>query len=300
MKITEPGIYDMPLAEYIGQPCDGPCIGSSDAQTLTTKTPAHLKAEWAKERTRERRADIGTAIHALILEPFRAESLVQVIDAKDFKTNAAKEEADAAMAAGKAPVLKADYFAAKRAADAVLSDPDARRYLSNGQAEQSYFARDAKSGIWVKARPDYITHKGAMADIKTVGSCDEEFIKRRIYEGGWYQQAPWHAHVYERVKRKAITDYVWICVEQDEPHAVLVFRPLETALMHGADKNAKALALFAKCVVEDSWPAYGRGVREVGLPDYAYYRLEAEGAREEEAAMRAAKYARELGVNPFS
>ena len=81
-KISASGVYDLPMSEYRGQPADAMSMASSDAVILTEATPAHLKAAWADDSDDSKEADIGTLIHALILEPHRRDKMLAVIDAE--------------------------------------------------------------------------------------------------------------------------------------------------------------------------------------------------------------------------
>lgn len=283
--ISRPGVYDLSMAEYRRPDnVDGTLsLSASDAIILATDTPAHLKTSWEAERKSNRKADLGTVIHTLALEPLRSASEVMIIDAADFKTKKAQELRDAATASGKTPILTADYALAKDAVRTLFEHEDAGPLLS-GQAERSYFALDAHTGIYLKARPDIVTERYVVADIKSVGSVRSSFIRRRIYENGegWFMQAPFHLDVVTRVLGHPPADYLWICVEQKPPHAVKVFRPMRSTMEAGARKCADAIATFARCVKAGQWPAYASGIEEVGLPDHAHYALEDEVLAEEE------------------
>lgn len=296
-RITKPGRYQLTMAEYRPQCCDALCLSSSDAVKLAETSPKHLKAAWSEPNERARKADLGTAIHAMALEPARASSQIVIIKANDFKTNAAKDAADEALNAGKTPLLEKDYERAGRAVEALRSDPDAGPLLASGNVEESWFARDKVTGLYFKARPDLFTPSEILIDVKTVGSAHPDFIERRIYEGGWYQQAPWHCDVVTRVLGHQPEDYLWVIVEQDPPYDVVVKRPKPDALAAGQRKNAEAIATVARCVKTGKWPGYGGGISEAGLPSWAHYRLEE--AAMASPGMEAAALGLTLETNPF-
>ena len=300
-QITQPGIYDLPMEVYHSQCCDGPSLSSTEARILTNKTPAHLIAERLTIRESARNPDLGTVIHSLILEPFKSASAVEIIKAPDFRTKAAQEHRDLAIKMGKTPILQKNYELAQAAAERVLSHPVLSKVMKAGEAEKCFFAKDKATGIWVKARPDFISEDGVVVDVKGVGEASDEFIQRRIFDGGWFQQAAWHAHVIERVNGLGIKDYLWAIIEMEPPHAVRVIRPAEAALIHGARLNDKALKIYAECCRKDFWPDYETDISELGLADWAYYRLEAAAERETSVnPMRAAQLARETGASPFA
>ena len=284
MRITAPGRYTLALTEYIGQPCDGFCFSSSDAKIVSGIEPltaAHVRASWNKTKKRERRVEFGTAIHALVLEPFRAESQIVVIDDVEFRKQATKDAADAAMAAGKTPLLAPDYERAKTVADRLINHPRMSRWLSGGLVEQSYFARDPSSAWW-KARPDLQTPDGLIVDIKTVGRSSDKFIRNRISEGGWWLQAPWHCDVVEQVSGEKPRDYLWVCIEQDDPNEIRIIRPLNTTMEAGGNAMFKARKVFAEVARTGIFAGYPDKIEDMGLPDYAHYRLEEEALAENE------------------
>lgn len=281
MKITANGVYDLPMRLYRGQPADALSLSASDAIKLMESTPLHLRQSWLEPEKRDHRANMGTAIHCLLLEPLRKGAAIKVIEAPDFKTKAAREAADEALDAGMVPLLVETFERAMTAVDAVRSHQGAAELLDSGIPEQCYFAKH-QSGVYVKARPDLVNGAGIIVDIKSVGDANPEFIRRRIYDGSWYTQSVFHCDVYERVTGRQPADYLWICVEQKPPHAVAVYRPSRDAMVAGARKNAAAIETFAECARTGVWPGYPTGVRELGLPDFAHYKLEEEALNGDE------------------
>ena len=283
-KITSPGVYDLPMAVYRGQPCDGLSISSSDAQIITDATPAHLQASWAEDAEEEgsKESDLGTLIHAMLLEPHRAEKQIVVIDAKDWKKPSDQATRREAVAAGLLAVLPKHIKQAQGAVDAVMAHPVASALLSEGQAEQSWFAKDAATGLWLKARLDFWnTARRIIVDIKTVGSASPGFLQRRVYDGGWFMQAPWYCDVVERVERRPAAGYAWIIVEQKPPHSVVVRMPDTNLLGHGIRLNQQAIATIHRCVQTGQWPSWSETISELSLPSFALFKLEEEGVATE-------------------
>lgn len=300
-KIDKPGRYDLPMAVYRGQCTEGLSVSSSDAQIVAGMeplTPAHVRAEWAKVKERARKAEFGTAVHCLVLEPFRSSKQVVVIDDTEFRKDATKKAADDALAAGLTPLLAPDYERAQRVAEILLNHRQVSKWLAAGAAEQSCFARDEENGIWLKARPDFFTGDRVILDFKTVGSTSDKFIRNRITESGWFMQAPWYCDVVNRIDREPPQDFRWVCIEQEEPHAIRIIQPPDSTLAAGGNENAKARAIFGECARTGQWPAYSGQVEQLGLADWAHYRLEDE-ALNRAPGMEAARMAVETGANPF-
>lgn len=304
-KITQSGVYDLPFQEYLGQPCDALSMGSSDAQLLTIeeKTPAHLVASWNEPEKVSKVADIGSVAHELLLQPNCANRRIVVVKADNFKKKATQELRDAILNEGNIPILGKDFDTSRRIVDAVMSHPVAAALLRNGEAERSWFWKDPKTGLYKKCRPDFFTAARILIDIKTVGSAAPTFLKRRVQDGGWFMQAPWYCEVIERVDGKPAAGYCWIIAEQEPPHAVVVRKPPEVALIHGDRLNKQAWSIFTRCVERNEWPAYGDEIEDLGLPDFAYYRLEEDAIREDDArklrGMEAVRLAEETGGHVF-
>lgn len=285
MRITDPGVYDMHLDQYLGQCCEGWSFSSSDASVVAGLEPltlAHVRAGWAKERKRERNVDFGSCVHALALEPFRAKSMVEVVYADSYRTKDAQEKADKAMAAGMIPMLADDFDRANVVAQRLINHPRISKWLSNGVVEQSCIAADDQSGVFWKARPDLLTTERILLDIKTVAKSSDKFIRNRIAEGGWYIQAPWYCDVIRRIDGEIPQAFYWICVEQKEPHAIRIIEPLSTTMDAGGRAGEKAKAMFREAAKSGAWGAYDDVIEQLGLPDYAHYRLEEEALAEDD------------------
>lgn len=303
MKITASGVYDLPMSAYRGQPADAMSMASSDAVILTESTPAHLQAAWADDSDDSKEADLGTLIHALILEPHRKDKMLAVIDAEDFKTKDARQKRDDARAAGLLPVLPKHLAQAEGAVAAVKRHPVAAQLLAEGDAERSWFAKDKATGLYLKARPDFFTKGRVILDIKSVASAAPDFLQRRVYDGCWFMQAPWYCDVVERVDGRPAAGYAWIVVEQKPPHSVVIRKPTDTMLMHGHRLNQKAFATFAQCVKTGQWPSYSTSIEDLSLPTFALYRLEEEGLADEQKPKRgleALAWAEQTGADPRS
>lgn len=300
--ITTSGIYDLTMGEYRGQPADAMSIASSDAIILTDSTPAHLRAAWADDSDDSKEADLGTIIHTLILEPHRKDKAIAVIDAPDWKTKAAQQLRDDARASGRIPILPKHLDQAEGAVTAVFNHSVASELLKSGKAEQSWFAKDKTTGLYLKARTDFYTASRIILDVKSVASAAPDFLQRRVYDGGWFQQSPWYCDVVERVEGAPAKGYAWIIVEQKPPHSVVIRRPTDTMLMHGHRLNQKAFATFARCVKENCWPSYSSAVEDLTLPTHALYRLEEDGVKDDtvKRGLEALAWAEATGAHPFS
>ena len=135
--ITEPGVYDIPEADYHADPVPGGSLSSTGIRKLLD-CPARF--DWDRRNPPQPTAamELGTAAHRLVLG---TGAELAVIDAPDWRTKAAKESADEARAAGKLPLLTHEHAQVLDMAAALRGHPHAGPLLTGdgGQSEQSLF-----------------------------------------------------------------------------------------------------------------------------------------------------------------
>src|SRR4051812_35256773 len=102
IKVTEPGIYpDLSNDDYHADPVPGGSLSSSGARSLL-ECPAVYRHQRDHGRPNKAHYDIGHAAHMLVLG---AGPDIYPVDAADWRTKAAKEEAEQAREFGMTPLL---------------------------------------------------------------------------------------------------------------------------------------------------------------------------------------------------
>ncbi len=152
----KPGTYPkMPMAEYLAIKAFSSGLG----QRILTQSPLHAWTEspWNPNRERDDSgtADMGTFAHAMLLEG-GSDALV-VVQAADWRTNAAKAERDAARAAGKLPILAhkvPEVEAMVKAAHEYIASSEIAGLFTDGGAEQTVVFEC--ESVLCKARPDWL------------------------------------------------------------------------------------------------------------------------------------------------
>ena len=167
--IDRPGIYELTMAEYLADPVGpAPSLSASIAHLLISRSPAHarrqhprLSPDFVPEESDA--FDLGTAAHAYVLE---GGFNLEIIDALDWRTQAARAARDAARAAGKTPVLAHRFVLVQAMAEAAreqLARHAARPIpLTNGQAERTLVWQE--EGVWCRARLDWLHEDHRMVD----------------------------------------------------------------------------------------------------------------------------------------
>lgn len=304
MKVSGPGLYDLPNEAYHADVAPGPSLSSSGAVTIMRHCPARFwwesylnPARPAEEPSPNR--DAGAAAHVAMLEPDLWASKVVVVEAEDWRGKAAREARDDAHSRGRIPILRETAVKIAQMRIAIDAHPVASGAFRGGRAEASAIWRDAATGAWLKARPDYLPdHRRYLVDYKTVGNAHPRAVERHVYDMGYHQQAPWHLDGVEAVTGDRPGEYWYVCQERDPPYLVSVCRLAGDALEWGAKLNRRAIDLFAECVASGEWPGYRDPERpdvdrafDIGLPPYAAFQL---AEREEAGELRTRRPSRAL------
>ncbi|PZT94654.1 MAG: recE [Gordonia sp. (in: high G+C Gram-positive bacteria)] len=255
---SDPGIYEG-LSD-IAYHADRNSLSSSGARTLLEPGgPAkfrygavEVKKEW----------DFGHVAHALVLGEG---SHVAVIDAKDWRTKAAKEAAEDARAAGQVPILTAVYDRAKEIADAALSHPLGEILFSRGVAERSWYWDDPVTGVRLRCRPDWDTSP-FFVDYKTTKSADPAQFIKSAKDYGYHCQEPFYTDGAAALGVE--TEFLFFCQEKTAPYLCSVVRLPAEAVAEGRRLNRAAIDLYARCVETDTWPGYEPIVHTPPWPDW--------------------------------
>lgn len=282
------GILTIPSESYHADDvaADAPTLSASIAHTLCSQTPlhawqAHPKLNPAFARDEEQKFDLGNAVHAFLLE---GRDAVQVVDADTWRTTSSKEEAKEARAAGKIPMLTAQWANVQAMCAAVLEQLAGHHasppLLADGVAEQTLVWEE--DGVVCRARPDWLRDdRRTLDDLKTTGkSADPERYRRAFCAVGGDVQAAFYIRGVQRLTGET-PEFRWIVVETAPPFALSVVAPLKDALELGHRKVLHALKVWRECLSSGEWPGYSADVCYVAAPEWEISRwLEREAIEE--------------------
>lgn len=270
VTVREPGVHEMSNEVYQADPVPGGSLSSTGARRLLPPSCPALFRYWADHpEPPKAEYDFGHAAHKLVLG---AGPDAVVIDAADWRTKAAKEQRAEAYAAGKVPLLAADWVQVTAMADALAEHPVAKVLFDSryGKPEQSLFWRDDEAGIWRRARLDWLPEgrgkRLIIPDYKTTNCAAREALERSIANFGYHQQAAWYL---EGVTALGLDDdpaFLFVAQEKTPPYLVNVVELDAVALRIGRDLNRDAMTIYAECAATDQWPGYADDVELVSLP----------------------------------
>lgn len=276
--INTPCIIDgLSDAEYHADPVEGGSLSSTGAKALL-RSPAHYK--WQKENRVEKSTfDLGHAVHSMVLgvgldivtipeSVLASNGAASTKDAKEFIAKARNE--------GQVP-LKADVVAECNAlTKSVLAHPLARTLLEQpGKAEQSMFAQDPETGVWLRARADYLTDsndgQSSIVDLKTSVSADPRDFGRAAAEWGYDIQSEFYMHVLHLARGDKNIDFRFVVVEKSAPYLVSVIELDAEYIVIGNARMRRAIDIFKECTEKNEWGGYSEITHLVGPPSWLAY-----------------------------
>lgn len=268
MTFTGPGLYPhMTDTEYFADPVPGwGSLSNSEAKTLLDKTPQAFK--YARDNgVREFKSeyDFGHVGHALILGKG---SDIVVINADNWRKKADQEARDEARAAGKAPILVAEYERAKAMADAFFAHPIAPR-LIDGQHEVAGFWMDGPVCRRCKfdTLPEHDPKKRyIVADYKTADDASEAAFQRQAANFRYHRQDAWYLDGIRALIGPTDPAFVFIVQERNPPYLINIIELDPMFRKIGEAQNRAAIELFQRCNETGEWPGYGHDIKQVIAP----------------------------------
>lgn len=253
-----PGLVQMPMAEYLADPCPTPSLSAGIAHTLITQSALHAK--WAHpklspsyKQEEDGRFDIGTAAHSLILEGV---DKVAVCEFDDWRSKAARQAREDARRNGFTPLLTKHYEAVKAmvlAAANYMASCELKAAFAQATPELTCLWQEGD--LWMRARPDLTSaDRKVIVNYKTTEIAEPESFARRMIGLGYDLSAVF----YER-GMKAIgypVEQFFLAQEVTPPYACALVGLSDPMREIANGKLDYALTLWAHCMKTDQWSAY--------------------------------------------
>jgi hypothetical protein len=280
--ITKPGAYpDIPAADYHGREiCPTPSISSTGLKTITERSPLHYRFDSPLNPDREpenekRHFRVGRALHDMVLldgvfgtdyhllpQGFSRAAKVQQAEAI--------AAADAATAEGKTLLSVDDAATVRAMAKSLLANPFAKASLTYGEPEVTLAWQDEKTGVWLRARPDFLPAKRRyIPDLKTAADASPAAFAKAISSFGYHQSAALYLDGIKAVFGDEPEAFFYIVVEKTTPYITTLYQLDAEDIDRGRDLNRMAIDRFAACLKSGHWPGYGEDVMPCGLTSWA-------------------------------
>ena len=241
---------------------------------LINQSPAHAKEQRGKAPTKE--MDRGTGIHKLVLGKGRE---FAAVEAKDWRTNAAKEARDEARAKGLIPVLADDLEEWGVAAATFLDELAARGFSLTGQSEVAVAWTEPTAFGPVRCRGmlDHVwIAEGRIFDLKVTENAAPPSVERTAEQLGYAIQAAAYSRalVALRPELAGRVSFHFAFMEPAAPHAVNIAKPDGAFRELGERRWARAVDTWAACSKAGRWPGYGPEITTLSPPPWAMAREE--------------------------
>lgn len=276
--ITEPGVYECPLAWHHQQCCDGPSVSSTNLRALDLSTPQHMFDSWSGNPDRDKEADkklleadyfrIGRAAHLKLLEPQLYAKNIAVRDKiyDSWRTKDAQNWLKEMNAMHMTVLTPAEEERVMGVVRALNAHPAHRDGILGGLVEATMVVKDPRTGIWIKSRPDSIPTQAAITDLKLMDDPSPRGVGRAVETLGYDMQLALAAITYYALTGVTIDTLFLLAVESKRPHAIHVATLSTSAVYWARVRIRKALNTMAKCLAENDWPAWDVDGQETGTP----------------------------------
>lgn len=253
---------------------------ASQLKKIASTSLAHFKFE--RENPKEPTAALifGNAYHTLILEPerFKEEYFTLDRDAmpkpdSDFRNaeNKAWKERELAKNAGKTFLSNEDWITLHGMKEALENYPNFMFLLSNGVAEESYFAEIGGQGV--RVRPDYVSKFGVV-DLKTCTDASPEAFGRDAAKLKYLIQAALYTDVVAAFRDGDELPFFFLAQEKTAPYVPQMYRVPAYLIEAGRAQYEDVLRALFTAQTTDIWGAYegleaNDGIRDLNFPVWA-------------------------------
>jgi exodeoxyribonuclease VIII len=199
-----------------------------------------------------------------------ARSVIVCPEGIDRRTSAGKADWAAFELEAEGREIITNEEGAKLAAirDAVRSHPAAAKALAGSPViEQSIFWDE--DSISCRCRPDCVTEKGVIVDLKTTRDASPDGFARSVAQYRYHVQAAFYSDGYKAAFGEAPRGFVFIAVETEPPYLVAVYVASETMTSRGRIEYQTDLDTFRECLASDCWPGYSSSPLTLDLPKWA-------------------------------
>ncbi|UBU09995.1 PD-(D/E)XK nuclease-like domain-containing protein [Nonomuraea gerenzanensis] len=266
------GVHDIPHDAYISDPVSGGSLSSTGARKLL-QPGGPAKFRWEKDHPEPPRKtfDLGHAAHQLVLG---AGPELELIPADEWRTKEIKAQVARARERGAVPLRPADWQMVHGMADAIRRHPVASRLFEPGagQAEQSLIWQDSESGVWRRARPDWLrpgTDRLICCDYKTTISAADDAIAKTVANLGYHQQDAWYVDGLQALGLDDQPAFLFVLQEKAPPYLIRIVQLDPDAEWAGRRLNRRAIDIYAACTATGIWPGYDPEIGLISLPRWA-------------------------------
>lgn len=276
--ISRPGAYaNVDMATYHGAHlCEGPSASRSQLFKMLNQSAAHLWDTHPLNPDRDEEGDaseallIGRAAHHLNLgeADFEKHFIIHpdtypegaVYPAEEGKpkpwnlnSNWCKSWVEDVEGEGLAVLKPRHIEDIEGMASGLYANLMVRQGILNGHIETTLVAKDPKTGLWLKVRPDALpTDSGMVADLKTIADISDQGIERAIKDCGLFMQGALTRRVMNLLSLE-FDGFHLVFIEKKRPFVCRVKTMIDADLDLGDQAIDATLLLYARCLERGLW-----------------------------------------------
>lgn len=269
-------ILDCSIDEYYADPCAVPSLSSSIAKVLVTKSPRHAWTQHPRlGNTRDESSaaqDEGSLIHKLVLGKGAD---VVIVEADDFRTKAAREQRDEAIALGKLPVIARKYESAVAISNTLKANLLTEYGIRlDGESEVAFeFQEQGEEGlVTCRCMMDHVKiSEGRIYDVKKIHSAHPRVCGKHAVEYGYDIQHSAYTSALSKLKPEleGRIDFVFLFMEIEPPYAIVPARLDGTLRELGSQRWDRAVLTWERCLNTNHWPTYTDRIVQIEAPAWA-------------------------------
>lgn len=260
----------IPHEEYLALPG----INASGLKEVV-RSPAHYKAmaDGEVENTDTPAKALGRAVHMAILEPERFEASVKPRPAVDRRSAEGKAAhavvEDRARELGVELLDARDYETCLRMRDKVHAVPFLANLLSKGKREATLLYHDDRFKTDCKVRPDFISAKNIIVDLKTTLDARPKPFARDIEKYLYHLQAAHYLAGGEFSGLWRADAFVFLAIEKKPPYEIGIYVAGPATIALGHQWRGHAMEQYMMAVNSGVWPGYPRKAITLEVPPWA-------------------------------
>lgn len=231
-------------------------------------SPAHYACAEPFKSTRA--MEIGSAIHAAVLEPFFFEADYLLL--KDVKTRTSSEYKQAVKAKGTSELVltgpEADKVTGMKLS--VEGCEDWNKLTPRDHfTELSAFVRCPQTGVLLRARFDFITNDGESVDLKKTQDARYEAFQKSVANYRYHVQDAFYSYVYELITGKPLKAFWFMAIEENAPNTCKLYKLDDEARAIGKRQFMANLEAYAEADKTGDWVSYDTTAELMSLPSWA-------------------------------
>lgn len=280
-KIIVPGFHDMPHDVYHSQMLlDRPALSYGIAKALVNQSPRHAHylhpLLGAGDKARTRSMDEGQVAHAILLGQ---EHTLAIGEFADWRTNAAKDFRETAIADGLTPVLACkltEVYHLRDAFNVQVGQSDCHRFYDED-------ADTELTGIWqsghilCQSRFDRVNRAfGEIYDVKLTTNVESRALMVKILNMGYDIQHEFYTRSLESLIPALVgrVTFTFLFVESEPPYTMTPVTLSGAGRALAKAKVDKAFEVWGECLHADKWPGYSSVTMPLEPPAWALNDIE--------------------------